>query len=295
MSTKLQWKSSAAASCWHTVEQVAEGRRLVQPEWSEVMHEPLAALAAASRATPAELHELLNHLIPLSAGVRGDAELAQVALSKAFGPGRAAQCVEPVAAALRRARLAFDTQAGDVQGELELRRAPLEQQWAARGPGLLASVGRLAEPELLSESADVLLVLPVLGGGGAAHMRYNAIHIEAVLADPEPSSPEVLRMGWLLAMLNLDLPRYSDHFRRDRLHLLARLALVPVLLAAGEEVELTRCDQATIETALRAWHVGQPSHHAALAEMLLAWGQTYHDSQTPFGLALRALDQMVEA
>ncbi len=34
-----------------------------------------------------------------------------------------------------------------------------------------------------------------LGGGGAAHIPYNNVHIEAVLTNPVPDLPEILRLG----------------------------------------------------------------------------------------------------
>src|SRR5690606_23019649 len=95
--------------------------------------------------------------------------------------------------------------------ELELRSAPLREQWEARGGGLLATLARLTTAGLVPEMADVILVHPVLGGGGAAHWQYNSVQFEAVLANPLAELPEVLRLGWLLAQLNFDLPLYEDH------------------------------------------------------------------------------------
>ena len=68
----------------------------------------------------------------------------------------------------------------------------------------MAAIGRLTERELVVERADVILVHPVLGGGGWAYPPYNAVCFEAVLANPIAELPEVVRLGWLLAQLNLD-------------------------------------------------------------------------------------------
>lgn len=293
MSTNLHWKSSAAASCWHTLESLAEQRVLTQPTLAEALRPFVSSLAMAAATTPDQLHEVFDHLIPLSAGHLSEAELARVSLSKTWGPQFATRCGPSFASVLRSARQAFEQQNSNLEQELQLRRGPLEQQWQARGPGLLAAVRRLAEPEMIPDAADVILVLPVVGGAGATHIRSNAVHLEAVLTDPHPSVPEIVRLGWLLALLNLDLPRYADHFSRGRLYQLGRLAMVPVLLAAAEEVELARCEAATVAAALTAWQVAKDEPTAPLAESLWAWWQTYHDSQSTLVTALHALDRLL--
>ena len=68
--------------------------------------------------------------------------------------------------------------------------------------------------------------------------------IEAVLANPRFELPEVVRLGWLLAMLNFDLARYRDPLS-DAERVLP-LAMIPPVLAAAAEVELTRFDPATL-------------------------------------------------
>ena len=128
--------------------------------------------------------------------------------------------------------------------ELELRAGPLREQWEGRGPGLLAGICRLTEPGILVERADVLVVYPVAGGGGTAHREHNAVSIEAVLANPLPQLPEVARLAWLIAQLNLDLPRYTETLRGSRR--VAALATIPPTLAAAADVELVQDDRATL-------------------------------------------------
>ncbi len=107
---------------------------------------------------------------------------------------------------------------------------------------------------MVVESADVFLLQPVLGGGGRAYTLYNAVGIEAVLANPVPSLPEIARLGWLWTQLNLDLPTFQDQVGRDRLREIGPLATLPPLLAAAEEVELVRFNRETLAAALAAWH-----------------------------------------
>ena len=71
-------------------------------------------------------------------------------------------------------------------------------------------------------------------------------------------------MAWLLAQLQT--PPWAD----DRVNW--KFALVPVVLSAAEEVELARCDEATIQCALHAWDLlpmESPAKAAKTANLLL--------------------------
>ena len=122
--------------------------------------------------------------------------MAEVALAKTIGRGNRfeatvstlADCLAAVLAAQRSALPQLDD-------ELALRELPLREQWEARGPGILTHVAQLTESGLYPEEAEVLLVHPALGGGGAAHLPYNSVRIEAVLANPHADLPEVVRLG----------------------------------------------------------------------------------------------------
>ena len=172
---------------------------------------------------------------------------------------------------------------------MELRSEPLREQWEARGPGLMANVARLIGDEVVAE-ADVILVQPALGGGGAAYPKYNSVSMEAVLANPIAELPEVVRLGWLLAQLNLDLPRYEEVLPRDRLLDVGPLAMIPPLLAAAQDVELAHLDEATLGTALAAWRVPP-----ADPTKLIDWWETCQSSSFSWAVALGALDRMLAA
>jgi hypothetical protein len=177
-----------------------------------------------------------------------------------------------------------------LEDELNLRCGPLQQQWEARGPGLLATMGRIAEEDLIPPSARMVLVHPVLGGGGVAHPSYNAVSFEAMLTDSMDGLPEVVRMAWLLGQLNLELPRFSDRLGAPRSIHLGALALVPITLAAAEQVELARCDATTIGRAMAQWC--QPDTTPEKAKSVAEWWNVYHTSRPPLDIALEALQRM---
>jgi hypothetical protein len=179
-------------------------------------------------------------------------------------------------------------------------------------------------------NADVVLVYPAYGGGGRAHLLYNSVRIEAVLTNPVPELPEIVRLAWLLAQLNIDLPAFSENLRPQRRNKIAQLAMLPATLQAAEEVELARCDPAAIRLALKVWNVGasrvltegqnemspqpassdwgleeattfNPSNCSAdavqdqgeLTSVLFEWWQTYVESRPRWPTALAALDRML--
>src|SRR5690606_13903802 len=146
------------------------------------------------------------------AGIYVHRELAKVALTKTVGRNRATdELLSKLAGAFGELQRAFDSAVPDAIDQIELRSAPLRELWDARGGGLLAGIGRLTEPELIVQQADVLLLKPALGGAGSAHLPYNSVSIEAVLTNPQAALPETLRLAWLLAQLHHDLPMHQGN------------------------------------------------------------------------------------
>ena len=175
--------------------------------------------------------------------------------------------------------------------ELALRERPLREQWEARGPGLVAQIGLLTDESLLVPQCEMLLVHPALGGGGEAHLAYNSVRFEAVLANPMAELPEVVRLGWLIAQLQLDLPRHSESIHADRLPHIARFAMLPAALIAAEAVELARFSPDTLRLAISSWRLASPPDVDS-ADMVSRWWQTYQESRPPWNVALTALDRM---
>lgn len=256
---------------------------------SELLAFEVETLAGDLTAVGLEPAIFFDHAIALSARFDAPLEWAKVLVTKTLGPRVAP---ELIAARLARSRMsleaAFARAHPGLLEELELRSEPLRLQWEARGAGLMKGLGRLFDPDLVVEQADVILVQPALGGGGGAHPPYNSLHIEAVLTNPLAELPEVVRLGWLWSQLNLDLPKFQDALHRDRLHEIGRLAMIPAVLAAAEEVELARLDEATLATALTAWRIS-----GAEPFQLLEWWETLESGSANWNVALGALDRML--
>ena len=295
MPTDIRWIASAPASCFHAAEALSRGQPLTDAALADAISVPTAALRAEVVAAGLPREAFWQHLVALSTGIENHRQLAQRVLAKTIGPGsRQEQLGDVVARHFVDLSHAFNAALPGLVEQLELRSAPLREQWEGRGPGLLHETARLTDPEFVVATADVVLVHPALGGGGAAHLLYNSVRLEAMLANPWPQLPEVARLGWLIAQLNLDLPKHQGELNRDQAARLGALALTPITLAAGEAVELTRCDPGSLQSALTIWQSPAATIPAgALAASLWDWWQVYRDTRPAWPVAIAALARML--
>jgi hypothetical protein len=164
---------------------------------------------------------------------------------------------------------------------------------------MLRAIGQFTNERLIADRADVVLVRPVLGGMAVAHLPYNSVRIEAVLANPHVQLPETVRLAWGLAQLNLDLPVFSEMIHGDRLPMIGQLAMLPLTLKAAEHVELATCDEPTIQLAIQAWQIGRwdepPLPAGDVVDSLMSWFTHYLDTRSDWAVALTALDRMLSA
>ena len=289
---ELIWLPSPAANCFHTAAALLDGHSFVDAALADSLRPDVDELARCLEIFGIRRDVFFDHVVPLSTSGAGSTELAELVLTKALGADRVESKAPELAGALHNLKQAYAAARPNLAEELPQRAAPLEQQWRARGPGLLRELGRITDPSLVVDRAEVLLVEPVLGGGGTAHLLYNSVRIEAVLANPDDRLPEVLRLAWLLAHLNLEVPIFSERLHRDRLRIVAPLAMLPAILAAAETVELARCDPETIELALAAWRTSTAPEPSPV-DTLLNWWNTCLDSQPSWAVAMAALDEML--
>lgn len=248
----LRWLASPLASAMYAAECLAAGGRAAHPRLATALAAPLAALRAALEQNNVP-GGWWGHVVPLAAGVAEPRQLVQVSLTKVLGRAHAEVLAPRLAGPLRELARAYLAQFADLAAELELRSGPLREQWEARGPGMLAVLGRLVDPQLLAPQADVVLVEPLLGGHGLAHLAYNSVTFEAVLANPHEDLPEAVRLAWLLSTLHLESGRFGERLPRAMLECIGLLAMVPPILAAAQQCELVGDSPALLARALAAW------------------------------------------
>jgi hypothetical protein len=292
MPTELHWRPSFSASALHAAKAIVDGRPLADPRLGEALGPSANDLQRVidSHGLPSEA--TWRHLVPLSATIESNRQLAQVTVAKLVGqPARAELMLSSIAQAITSVEGALRTALPRLDEELPLRVGPLREQWEARGPGLLFRLKKITEEGLLPMKADVVVMHPAIGGAGEAFLSYNTVLVEGVLANPHPELPETVRLGWLIAQLNADLPKYGEPIHADRLPHIARFAMLPPVLQAAEDVELVHDARALMARAVEAWDLVVPSGVDA-AQLLSDWWSTYLDDRPPFGVAMAALDQM---
>jgi hypothetical protein len=288
----LRWQSSLSLSVLHAADAMFHQRRLADSALEAALAPAVSTLTTtiAEERLPAEI--FLGHLLPLSVTFPHPQQLAEAALNKTVGRTEARIRVPRVRRVLAELKDAFCSVVPEATESLAARVEPLHRDWTVHGTALLHRVAELTSPEILVDEASVVVIHPVLGGGGAASLVYNLVRIEAPEEDPVPELPEVLRLGWLLSMLNLDLPRYSEQVRRHSLARVAALAMLPVTLSAAEVLKLARCDPSTIGLAVRSW-VTPAAEADAWTAAVVPWWDVYQTKRPAWDTALQALDQLL--
>ncbi len=288
---RLRWKASFSASCLHLAASMHEGLPIADSTIGQQLQPPVEALVDGLNSCGLPADTTLPELVSLAADYENNRQLVEMAGTRTLGAGALnASSISLLAGCLSDLEAAWLRVAPNLVDELAVRGRPLREQWEARGPGLLRAVARLAGEDFVAPSAEVVLTSPVVGGHGRAHLRNNRVTLEAVLTNPIPSLSEVVRLGWLLAQLQLDLPILSESVSQARLPQLVSFAVVPLILAAAEIVDLAALDEASVGLALQAWHL--PSQSVETGGKLLDWWQTLNASNTRWPVALAALDQM---
>jgi hypothetical protein len=293
MATELRWLASLSASALAAAEAILSDRKFADEKLAVGMKDAAGYLASTIDQSPTNPAQLLPHLVALSAGIHSPAELAQVALSKVTNNEMARHHATSLGDAVRQVIAAFRALVPDVLEQLELRAEPIRQQWEARGGGLLANLRRLTVPELMVDQADVILIYPIVGGDGRAFLPYNSVLLEAVLADPIHGLPEVLRLAWLVAQLNCDLPKFQGELTRDQLAETAELAMLCPTLEAAQDVELARLDEPTLKLAIDSWCSQSAATIPELPATLQDWWNTCQTSRPDWDVAIAALGQMI--
>ena len=288
----LHWRPHLTTSGLHAAEAIARGIALADQRLADALQAPAQELKRAIAAESMSAPRFWRWLFTLAPTGGGGRELAMAALTKTVGRPRAELLVHRMAAALAGVDSAMRRAFPDLLAELELRMRPLREQWEARGPGMLHALAHRTEESLVAAESQVIVVQPALGGGGAAHHSANAVRIEAVLANPHADLPEVVRLAWLLAQLQLDLPAFSDRVNAERLPHVAAFAMLMPVLEAAQEVELVQCSPSLLKRAIAAWQLPVPPDLDA-PQVVLQWWDTYRESRPPFPVALTALDQML--
>jgi len=292
MDMNLRWMISDSASCFHAAAAFLDGQPLANAALAEAIAEPAEALDGELREAGLPLDQFHLHVVPLAAGIENNRELANVVLRKVVGGDRVASLTSPLGGRFSDLEAAVRRAIPNLVDRLTPQAEALKTAWQTDGPALLQAVARLTEERLIVEDADVVVVYPALGGGGAAHLPYNSVRIEAVPARANERLPEVVRLAWLLSQLNLEVPMFSEMIHGRRLPSVASLAMLPATLTAAAQLGHIPSEETMLGEAIRAWRLAGPDG-ADPTSAVQQWWDTYVASPPLFGVALAALDRML--
>jgi hypothetical protein len=294
--TEIKWRASSSVSALYVAAALAHGEQLSDARLAEALAPLAETLEAALSAAGFSDDVFWRYAVPLAGATENAPELARQVFRQATSHDPAEQTVIGIAKAMQGLREAFDRARPDAVRELSLRTGPLRELWEARGPGLLAAIGRGTARELIVDQATVYAVPPISShGGGEAYAAARAVAIEAVLANPHAALPEVARLGWLLARLGSEANGRGLGIAPAKLPRLASLAMIAPTLAAAEFVELAAFDLSTMSLALHAWQGVKPEVADDLAVILDRWWRTYSENRVPWAEAIATLERMVGA
>jgi hypothetical protein len=262
----------------------------------------VAALAAYLAAQHIEPKPIFAHLAAMAPAIDARRDLAHAALTKLYGRARAESLAPPGAAAglvghMAACERTYAAAQPKLLDELRLRTGPLRELWEARGPGLLAGVGRRTDRSLIVEAATVALVPPLASnGGGEAYAATNVVRFEAVLANPIGRLPETVRLAWLVSQLATDQIEFLVPLKSGSARELVEAAMLPAVLEAAADLEVVGEDPSLLEAAAEAWQIkalAQPGR----VELLRTWwsmaGNNGRFAAMPWNGRLSALDLML--
>ena len=294
----LTWTPNASASAMHAAQSICEyGDKLADPRVSESIGKYAMGLGEwIATAAPFDTARFWSLLIGHSAMIDANTELARAVVRKAALRIDNNTAISQLAGYISDIEAAYNQLFPKFHEQIPLRARPLQEHWLGFGTGLLAHLGRLTQKDLLVSEARVVLLQPILGGAGFAHIEQNQVCIEAVLTNPMIELPEVVRLTWLLSQLQLDLPIHSETIGANLLCRLAPLAMLPAILAAAEVMELSKCDESVAELAIEHWHIPVPKDkdaHTEIVPIMMDWWETYLQTRPGWQTALQAFAKML--
>jgi hypothetical protein len=291
--TKLQWIHRSRPSALHAAAGLDAGYTPVDNDLAQASAQPLVETIDRLRVLDVDRPAFWRHLVTASSSTEATLQIVTTVFQRAFGP------VAEQPRSHQEICLLISTIVSEAKPhlvnpqELELRSGPLKTQWQSYGPGLLLDIARRTDPNLLVDRAQLVIVQPVFGGAGGAHLRANTVHIEAMMVNVNESLPEVLRLAWLVSQLQHALPIYSESINQRDLPTISALALLPAALEAANELGLATFGPETLELAIANWRIsaGDPS---LVAEIVATWWETASGGKYAWGTALQALDRMLQ-
>lgn len=292
MLEELRWKTSLSATALYVALCRARGIEPVDAAAGPELTPAVDALVAEIEAAEWQPLPLLQQLISLATELDNNSELVARAVTRLRLPPRDSSASVRIVGAIADLEAALLRAQPNLAEELAVRGGPLREQWETRGPGMMREIGRLTEEQAIPHAAEMVIVSPYVGGHGIAYPPQNRVIFAGMLFNPLPNLPETVRLAWLLAQLNGDLPRYADLLPVDRRESVFAAAMLAPTLAAAQEVELATCDEPALVAAFEAWGLAAEFPPDSPAR-IWTWWNAWLDQPATWPVAVAALDRLL--
>lgn len=297
--TRIRWEIGDKLSPLHAARCWAAGAAGIDASLANKIAEPLAELTKRLAAAELDLESFWSRLIAASVSGSNDQEACRAALMAAgIGELGLDACASAILTCLADTRLAYQERFPKSSQQLALRARPIREQWDGYGAGLLRRIAKKTHESFIPKSAVCVLLSPYRGGDGDCDPATSSLWIEAVLTNPVPSVPEVLRLAWLITRIGigtqvLPVATADENEDRARASLVVALAGLPVVLDAACYLEMTQSPTVTAELIHSAMQTWFGPMEPALVDILDKWWWQSEELHPPFPVTLKALDRML--
>jgi hypothetical protein len=284
----ISWRVSPPACAIHFAEGLLDGD--LKGEWP-----PEALLAADTligrcRAYDVDPSEYFDHLIPAMAEPGSTRPHVLAALTRLMPRAKADEFLKAFSDPTSDLVMAWHRVFGGSQLASHVRE--FEQNWLLTGRLAYIRLGHWLPREVLPDTARVLVMSPARGAFGYAHLPWNLVRVEPLMGEAGPI-PFMARLVWLLSLLHLDLPTYTELFPKRRWRRNVLLVNIIPALQAWYDVEDT-VDEPLIRTAVTEWTRGEVEPSNEVVAALLSWWEVYRRQRPGMETSLRALDYLLE-
>lgn len=327
MSIELRWSMHGLATALAAADALRRGQLQPRSAWLAAVAEHLAGLQQSLTASGLDEEACWRHLLPLATMNDGPQMLAAAMFRRLASSQAAAQQMGPeVGRRLAGFEAAIRPHWSQLADGIEAAAEFWQHGWDRVGAPVLTLLGRLTEPDVVASHARVALLPswaaddPAAPAYGEAYPCYNLVLAAAEELNSEEPPPSLtrrpeeasttrapgrlsplLRLAWLVAQLQIELPKFSESIPRARQAQLARFALLPAAiqasLAAGalSDVNNRPVEEASEPLLRQAWAEWlRPEEQALMpAATLHRWWRTYSTSRPPWSVALTALDHLL--
>jgi hypothetical protein len=283
---KVVFKTDPDLSAIHAAAVLGSGLPTIDDKLATALGRPVRQINDRLELADLDAPQFWRTMVACKAGT--DGERVGNALLDAGCSELAVDSISPaILGRLTDIRVAVKDRFPKLADQLPLRAGPLRGLWEANGPGLMRQIGAQTVATMIPSRIHLMLVQPIRGGDGGLLWDTDRVWIEAVLSHPDASLPETLRIAWLVARKGAESLESNRWVSKERLPIVIAHALVPMVLTAGQALDICQCDDHHIDAAVRLWHLADG------CDPLIRWWSQLRESKIPLPVALKALDKML--